>query len=123
MTRVSGSAHAHVVRLADLPGVACPCGTARRAFAEAAAGRASLHLVQVKQDTERHYHRRLTEIYYVLSGSGQIELDGELRPLTAGDAVLIPRGVVHRAVPGSAPMTLLNFVMPAFDPADEWVVA
>ena len=45
-----------------------------------------------------------------------------LRPLTAGDAVLIPSGVVHRAVPGSAPMTLLNFVMPAFDPADEWVV-
>ncbi len=116
---------AHLVRLADLPGVACPCGTARRAFADAAAGRASLHLVEVKQDTERHYHRRLTEIYYVLSGAGQIELDGEVRPLAAGDAVLIPSGVVHRAIPanappGSAPLTLLNFVLPAFDPADEW---
>lgn len=124
---MSEQPRAHLVRLADLPGVACPCGTARRAFAEAAAGRASLHLVEVKQDTERHYHRRLTEIYYVLSGAGQIELDGEVRPLAAGDAVLIPSGVVHRAIPasarpGSAPLTLLNFVLPAFDPADEWPV-
>ena len=113
----------HVVRLADLPRVACPCGTARRAFAEAAEGKATLHLVEVKQDSERHYHRRLTEIYYVLSGEGQMELDGEVRPLAAGDAVLIPTGVVHRAIPGAEPMTLLNFVLPAFDPADEWVVA
>ena len=72
-------AQGQVVRLGDLPGIACPCGTARRAFAEAAAGRASLHLVEVKQDSERHYHRRLTEIYYVLSGEGQMEFDGELR--------------------------------------------
>lgn len=122
---MSEQPRSHLVRLADLPGVACPCGTARRAFADAAAGRASLHLVEVKQDTERHYHRRLTEIYYVLSGAGRIELDGEVRPLAAGDAVLIPSGVVHRAIPatpspGSAPLTLLNFVLPAFDPADEW---
>ena len=111
-----------VVRLAELPGIPCPCGTARRAFAEAARGRASLHLVEVKQDSERHYHRRLTEIYYVLSGDGQIEIDGELRALSSGDAVFIPSGAVHRAIPGAAPMTILNFVMPAFDPADECVV-
>ena len=115
-------ASAQVVRLAGLPGIACPCGTARRAFAEAAEGRASLHLVEVKQDSERHYHRRLTEIYYVLSGDGQKEIDGELRALTPGDAVFIPPGIVHRAIPGTAPMTILNFVMPAFDPEDEWVV-
>ena len=115
-------ASAQVVRLAGLPGIPCPCGTARRAFAEAAEGGASLHLVEVKQDSERHYHRRLTEIYYVLSGNGHIEIDGALRALTPGDAVFIPPGTVHRAVPGPTPMTILNFVMPAFDPADEWVV-
>ena len=120
--RAPGTAQAEVVRLAGLPGIACPCGTARRAFAEAAAGRASLHLVEVKQDSERHYHRRLTEIYYVLSGEGHMEIDGELRPLAPGDAVFIPTGVVHRAVPGREPMTILNFVMPAFDTSDEVLV-
>lgn len=119
---MAGAVQGQVVRLADLPGIACPCGTARRAFAEAAEGHASLHLVEVKQDSERHYHRRLTEIYYVLSGEGQMELDGELRPVAAGDAIFIPPRVVHRAVPGAAPMTILNFVMPAFDPDDEWLV-
>lgn len=54
---MSDRRRAHLVRLADLPGVACPCGTGRRAFADAAAGRASLHLVEVKQDTERHYRK------------------------------------------------------------------
>ena len=119
---MAGAVQGRIVRLGDLPGIACPCGTARRAFAEAAEGRASLHLVEVKQDSERHYHRRLTEVYYVLSGEGQMEFDGELRPVAAGDAIFIPPGVVHRAVPGAAPMTILNFVMPAFDPDDEWVV-
>ena len=118
----AGVRGAEIVRLAGLPGIACPCGTARRAFAEAAEGRASLHLVEVKQDSERHYHRRLTEIYYVLSGEGQMEIDGELRALTPGDAVFIPPGVAHRAIPGAAPMTILNFVMPAFDAEDEWLV-
>ena len=119
---MAGAVQGRIVRLGDLPGIPCPCGTARRAFAEAAEGRASLHLVEVKQDSERHYHRRLTEIYYVLSGEGQMEFDGELRPVAAGDAIFIPPGVVHRAVPGAAPMTILNFVMPAFDPGDEVVV-
>ena len=34
-----------------------------------------------------------------------------------GTVVLIPPGVRHRAV---GRMTLLNVVMPPFDPADEW---
>ena len=50
----------------------------------------------------------------MLSGEGQIEFDGDLRPVAAGDAVFIPPAVVHRPVPGSAPMSILNTVLPAF---------
>ena len=32
-----------------------------------------------RRATERHYHRESEEIYYVLEGSGEIELDGERR--------------------------------------------
>ena len=35
----------------------------------------------------------------------------------AGVAVLIPPGVRHRA---AGRMTILNVVVPPFDPADEW---
>jgi mannose-6-phosphate isomerase-like protein (cupin superfamily) len=53
--------------------------------------------------TQRHFHRRSEEIYFVLDGTGEIELDGERRKVAPGDAVLIPPGAWHqiRAV-GSA---------------------
>lgn len=42
--------------------------------------------------TERHYHRRSEEIYFVLEGEGELEVDGERRTLSPGDAALIPPG-------------------------------
>jgi mannose-6-phosphate isomerase-like protein (cupin superfamily) len=48
------------------------------------------------QATTRHYHRASEEIYYLVEGSGEMELDGERRRVSAGDAVLIPPGSWHR---------------------------
>ena len=45
--------------------------------------------------TERHYHRAAEEIYFVLEGEGDVELDGERRRVGVGDAVLIPPGAWH----------------------------
>ena len=46
--------------------------------------------------TERHYHARTEEIYFLLEGTGEIELDGERRRVEPGDAVLIPPGTWHQ---------------------------
>jgi mannose-6-phosphate isomerase-like protein (cupin superfamily) len=46
-----------------------------------------------------------------------VELDGDPVAVGPGVAVLIPPGVRHRAV---GRMTILNIVVPPFDPADEW---
>ena len=48
------------------------------------------------QATERHYHANSEEFYYVVDGSGQMELDGEMRPVRVGDAVLISPGAWHQ---------------------------
>jgi mannose-6-phosphate isomerase-like protein (cupin superfamily) len=45
--------------------------------------------------TTRHYHRASEEIYFVLKGSGSLEVDGETRTVRPGDAVLIPPGAWH----------------------------
>jgi mannose-6-phosphate isomerase-like protein (cupin superfamily) len=45
--------------------------------------------------TQRHYHRVSEEFYYILEGRGVMELDGEHREVTVGDAILIPRGAWH----------------------------
>ena len=44
-----------------------------------------------------HYHKRSTELYYVLEGDGVVLLDGEEHPVRKGSLVHIPAGVVHGA--------------------------
>jgi mannose-6-phosphate isomerase-like protein (cupin superfamily) len=45
--------------------------------------------------TQRHYHRETEEIYYVVEGSGDMEVDGERAHVSPGDAILIPPGAWH----------------------------
>jgi mannose-6-phosphate isomerase-like protein (cupin superfamily) len=45
--------------------------------------------------TQRHYHRAAEEIYFVLKGSGRMEVDGDSKMIRPGDAVLIPAGAWH----------------------------
>jgi mannose-6-phosphate isomerase-like protein (cupin superfamily) len=44
-----------------------------------------------------HYHKRSTELYYVLDGGGAVMLDGVAHEVTKGSLVHIPPGVVHGA--------------------------
>jgi len=44
-----------------------------------------------------HYHKRATELYYVLNGNGTVLLDGEEHAVRKGSIVHIPPGVVHGA--------------------------
>jgi mannose-6-phosphate isomerase-like protein (cupin superfamily) len=45
--------------------------------------------------TQRHYHRLSEEFYFILEGTGRIELDGQTREVLPGDAILIPPGAWH----------------------------
>ena len=105
------------MNLDDVTPVACPCGMTRRAFAGDPDGIASLHVVDISVDAKTHYHKKLTEIYYVLEGTGQMELDGDRIDVGPGSAVLIKPGCRHRAI---GKMKILNVPVPAFDPEDEW---
>ena len=60
----------------------------------------------------------MTEIYYVLEGEGEIELDDEVCPLSPGMAILIKPGCRHRAV--GEGLKILNVPVPKFNPDDEW---
>lgn len=106
-----------MVQLDQVPGVACPCGSARRAFADLPGAPASVHLVDIKVDSETHHHQRTTEIYVILEGEGFLELDGERVPVRPLSAVLIRPGCRHRAV---GRLRLLNIPVPPFDPLDEF---
>lgn len=109
----------HVADFAEIAGVPCPCGTARRAFADVAAFPGTVHVTEIALDARRHYHRRLTEVYYILECGARaaMELDDEVIALKPGLCVLIPPGVRHRAL---GKMKVLIVALPKFDPDDEW---
>jgi mannose-6-phosphate isomerase-like protein (cupin superfamily) len=101
----------------EIDAIKCPCGFSRRAFVAPDNPTATMHIVDIRQDSKIHYHKKLTEIYFILEGSGQMELDGEKLPVTPLTAIFIKPGCRHRAV---GKMRILNVSIPAFDPQDEW---
>jgi mannose-6-phosphate isomerase-like protein (cupin superfamily) len=107
------------VDFAEIAGVACPCGTARRAFADVESFPATVHQTDISTEARSHYHRRLTEVYYILEcgPDAQMELDDTIVSVQPGNSILIPPGVRHRA---RGKMRVLVIVFPKFDPDDEW---
>jgi len=55
-----------------------------------------VHTVDIRS-ARLHFHRRATELYYVLEGGGEISLDGTWHAIRQGSLVHIPPGVVHGA--------------------------
>jgi mannose-6-phosphate isomerase-like protein (cupin superfamily) len=95
----------------------CPCGFTRRAFVTPDNPIATLHLLDVQSDAQKHYHKTLTEIYLILEGNGQMELDDDIVPVKPMTAILIKPGCRHRAI-GNLRVVIIP--IPAFDPADKW---
>src|SRR5437016_373162 len=108
-----------LVDFADVLGTPCPCGTARRAFAAAADFPATIHVTEISADARKHYHRHLTETYYILEcgPDARMELDDEIIPLKPGLCILIRPLTRHRAL---GRMKVLIVALPKFDPDDEW---
>jgi mannose-6-phosphate isomerase-like protein (cupin superfamily) len=106
-----------IAQLDELPAQRCPCGFTRRAFAGSTDHVASLHLVDIQEDARTHYHQRMTEIYLVLEGEGQMELDGKLFPVKPMSVIYIRPGCRHRAI---GKLKIVNIPVPSFDEKDEW---
>lgn len=106
-----------IEQLDELAPTRCPCGFARRAFADSPDNVASMHVVDIEQDSRTHYHKKMTEIYLVLEGEGQMELDGRLFPVRPMTAIYIRPGCRHRAI---GKLRIVNIPIPAFDEQDEW---
>jgi mannose-6-phosphate isomerase-like protein (cupin superfamily) len=112
--------HWQVVDFADILGTPCPCGTARRAFADVPEFPATVHITEISEDAQLHYHKTLTETYFFLEcgPDAKMQLDDEIIDVKPRMCIRIPPGVRHRAI---GKMTVLILVIPKFDPADEWL--
>jgi mannose-6-phosphate isomerase-like protein (cupin superfamily) len=97
-------------------------GSTIRVLLDAAAGGAANQSLAEAElaagdETQRHYHARTEEIYVLLEGSGEMEVDGERANVGPGDAILIPRGAWHQIRAGERGVRFLCCCAPPY--ADE----
>ena len=69
--------------------------------------------------TDRHYHRASEELYFLLEGTGVMELDGAEREVGPGDAILIPPGAWHQ-IKATTALRFLCCCAPPYDHADTY---
>ena len=92
--------------------------------AEEAAGTVYRVRIEPHQRTTISYHRVAEEYYFVLSGAGTAILNGEARPLAAGDFLRLPPGTTHGFVTGEAALEMLDIHTPGCRPRrDTYFVA
>jgi mannose-6-phosphate isomerase-like protein (cupin superfamily) len=67
-----------------------------------------------------HFHK-YDEVVYVLQGTGELHIDGEMAPLRAGTCVHLPAGLVHCLEnTGPGEMQVLGVFRPAGSPAEAY---
>ncbi|HWB03424.1 MAG TPA: cupin domain-containing protein [Verrucomicrobiales bacterium] len=69
--------------------------------------------------TQRHYHKLSEEFYFILEGSGVMEIDGEARDVASGDAILIPPGAWHQ-ITATETLRFLCCCAPAYSHEDTY---
>ena len=109
-----------LVDFANLDGTDCPCGTARRAFADIEDFPGTVHVTEISIDAKLHYHKTLTETYYFLEcdDDAKMQLDDDVIDVHPGMCIMIRPGIKHKAI---GKMKVLIMVLPKFDPADEYL--
>jgi mannose-6-phosphate isomerase-like protein (cupin superfamily) len=55
-------------------------------------------LVKAKGEFDWHKHDDEDELFYVVKGSFQMELEDETIPVKEGEMIIIPKGTLHRPV-------------------------
>src|SRR3954471_12075002 len=107
-----------VRRLHEAPTVPCPCGESTRPLTRADTPACNLHVTFIR-DSVRHYHKQCTEVYLILEGTGQMELNGDVVDVEPGMVIYLEPGTRHRLWSAAGVRTVV-FGVPALDADDEY---
>jgi len=79
--------------------------------------------ITITDSTENHFHKRITEVYYVLKGSIDVEIDKKTVHLEVGEMILIHPNTNHKATKGSSEdAEILAICSPPWSEDDENLV-
>jgi len=100
--------------------IPCPCGSSIRLITKKDTSIANVHVTHITE-SQKHYHRNCTEIYYILEGKGKMELsDKDIVDLKPGIVLMIKPGISHR---GYGDFKTLIVGIPALQEEDEFFVS
>jgi mannose-6-phosphate isomerase-like protein (cupin superfamily) len=80
------------------------------------------HAILPVGETSQPHSLTTSEVYYILSGIGEMHIDGEIRAIASGDAVYIPpnaKQFLHNI--GDEPIVFICIVDPAWRKEDETI--
>jgi len=106
-----------VRRFAEAPTVPCACGQSTRLLTAEDGQPANFHITSI-QDSAKHYHRECTELYYILEGEGDLELNDDTIHVEPGMLIVIEPYTTHRLRSEQGVKTLVIGI-PAWDSEDE----
>ena len=106
-------------RLKDIEKKERQCGLAQELTTSADFKNADITFFTIKEETKKHYHKTLTEFYYILDGTLDVEFDDKKEHCEPGTLIMIKPNTKHKAY-GNAHIIVI--CSPAFDPKDEIVV-
>jgi mannose-6-phosphate isomerase-like protein (cupin superfamily) len=73
------------------------------------------------KESPEHFHRKTEEVYYFISGSGLMTVDGQESPVGPGDSVYIPIGSRHKIKNMSInKLCFISADAPPYDPEDDF---
>src|SRR5215831_18228125 len=81
--------------LSEAPTVECACGQSTRPLTCSDTLVCNCHVTFIT-DSVKHYHKECTEVYLVLEGNGQMELNGDTVEVGPGTVVYIEPHTRHR---------------------------
>ncbi len=84
-----------VRQLEDVEPVPCPCGSSTRPITLADTPLLNFHVTHI-MDSRKHYHKDATEVYFILEGSGFMELNDDTIPIRPGTVIYIEPFTAHR---------------------------
>ncbi|MBU3897182.1 MAG: cupin domain-containing protein [Nanoarchaeota archaeon] len=88
----------HIIRrVKDADPKEITCGTMRNLTTEKDSKDFDFIHVTITGPTKKHYHKKLTEVYFVLKGTIIVELDDEIKHLEVGDMIMIFPNTNHKA--------------------------
>ena len=103
----------------DVESVSCPYGDAVRVVTGGESDIANVHIITVTEGSA-HFHSGYSEIYYVLEGSGSMEIEGKEYNISPGSVVVIPEDCVHSLISDTdSPLKFVIFGVPGMSVEDD----